>query len=532
MELSQALNKWTAHLGQDHVLTDKVIRDRYARSTQPQGTYPAAILYPANAEEVAAIVRIAAEHTVPIYPISRGRNWGYGDACAVTDQQVIVDLSRMNRIHEINETLAYAVVEPGVTQGQLHEALASTSLWMDVTGAGTETSVVGNTLERGFGHTPYGDHYQMSAGYEVVLPDGQIITTGFGHYETATTYLYKAGVGPALDGLFTQSNLGIVTKMGIWLMPKPEYVQGVVFSIDHEDEIGTLIEKLRSLRLSGLLQSTVHIGNDLRVIASNDHYPWHLTQGKTPLPDEVRASLRQQLNIGAWVGSGALYGTRRTVAAARQEIKEALRGVATLQFFDQSLLSLGRTFTNLLPAINRVKQLSDRIATAQSALDLLTGVPTTHYLKGAGWRSAAHPLPHTLDPLDNDWGFFWLAPVLPMTGAAVLDLLNLVEPEFKKYQFEPQITLSSINPRSLCGIMTITYNKQNPVEVEQAKACYHALFQRVMQNGYIPYRTGIQSMNDLAHGSQGFWHLTQQIKRSLDPQNILSPGRYSPQNLL
>jgi 4-cresol dehydrogenase (hydroxylating) flavoprotein subunit len=529
MELSQAIATWKEQIGHEYVLTDQAIRNHYARSTQPQGTYPLAVLRPANTNEVCKIVRTAVEYAVPIYPISRGRNWGYGDACAVTDDQVIVDLSRMNQIHEINQTLAYAVIEPGVTQGQLYEALAHTSLWMDVTGAGTETSVLGNTLERGFGHMPYGDHFQMSAGYEVVLSDGRVMTTGFGHYDAAkTTYLYKAGVGATLDGLFTQSNLGIVTKMGVWLMPKPKYVQGVVFSVPQEDDIAPLVDALRPLRLSGVLQSTVHIGNDLRVISSNRQYPWSLTQGKTPLPDEVRETLRRQLKIGAWVGSGALYGTQRTVATARHEIKRALRGIARLQFFDQSLLSVARSVTARLPQVEPLKRFNDRIKAAQSALDLLTGVPTSQYLNGAGWRSTSPPLSHTLDPLENNWGLFWLAPVLPMTGDAVLDLLKLVEPEFRKYQFEPQITLSSVNPRALCGIITITYNKQDPNEVEQAIACYQSLFTIVMQNGYIPYRVGIQSMHDLAEGSTVFWQVIQQIKTALDPGNILSPGRYNP----
>lgn len=529
MEFDKALTVWKEQVGEEYVLCDRATLDHYARSTQPQGTHPRAILRPGSTAEVCQIVKTAAAYSVPLYPISRGRNWGYGDACAVTNDQVIVDLSRMNRIHEINESLAYVVVEPGVTQGQLYEALQSTSLWMDVTGAGPDTSILGNVLERGFGHTPYGDHYQMSAGYEVVLSDGRLLTTGFGHYnQSQATYLYKSGVGPALDGLFTQSNLGIVTKMGVWLMPKPRYMRGVVFSVADQEGIAPFVEALRELRLSGILQSTVHIGNDLRVISSSGQYPWTETNGKTPLPEPLREALRHQLNIGAWTGSGALYGTRHTVAAACLEIKQSLRGIAQVQFFDGSLLALGRMVVQVGQKVGMLNQLGDRIEAAQSALDLLTGVPTTRYLRGAGWRSKSPLQLDNLDPLDNGWGMVWLAPVLPMTGEAVLDLLNLVESEFERYQFEPQITFSSINPRSLCGIITITYNKQNINEAEQAMTCYHMLFDKLMQKGYIPYRVGIQSMQALAQESQVFWEVTDQIKRSLDPHQILAPGRYNP----
>src|SRR5262249_25748645 len=146
-----------------------------------------------------------------VHPISCGKNWGYSDACATSDGQVLLDLRRMNRIIEVNEELAYATIEPGVSQGQMAEYLEEhhPNLWMDVTGAGPDASIVGNTLERGFGHTINGDRFLNSCGMEVVLADGRILTTGLGHYENAhAAPVYKWGIGPYLDGIFTQSNLG------------------------------------------------------------------------------------------------------------------------------------------------------------------------------------------------------------------------------------------------------------------------------------------------------------------------------------
>ena len=94
------------------------------------------------------------------------------------DGSVLLDLSRMNRIVDFNEDLAYVTVEPGVTQGQLYAFLRErgSRLWMDATGASPDCSLIGNTMERGFGHTPYGDHFAQVCGLEVVLPDGQCIS--------------------------------------------------------------------------------------------------------------------------------------------------------------------------------------------------------------------------------------------------------------------------------------------------------------------------------------------------------------------
>lgn len=530
MSINQALPAWRDVLGDAYVLSSDAVRDRYARSTAPKGTRPFAVLRPANTAEVSAVAEIATRYQVPIYPISRGRNWGYGDACAVTDDQVIIDLGRMNHIHTIDETLAYAVVEPGVTQGQLFDALKGSSLWMDATGAGPDTSLIGNVVERGFGHTSYGDRFQISAGYEVVLPDGRIMTTGFGHYPNAqATYLYKSGVGPTLDGLFTQSNLGIVTRMGIWLLPKPDYVQGLVFSVPGERDIASLVEALRPLRLRGLLTSTIHIGNDLRVISSAQQYPWAQTQGKTPLPQGLRENFRKQLGLGAWTGTAALYGNRHTVAAVRKEVKRALRGVAKVQTVDDRLLWLGEKACQYSSLVGlNLKRLRDRISAARAVFNLLKGVPTSQYLAGAGWRSQQAPLANSLDPLDNQWGFFWLGPVLPMTGKATLTLLEMVNTVFEKFQFEPQMTLSFINARSLCGIITITYNKADAAESDRAVACHDELLDKLIQTGYIPYRCGIQAMGQLTSESSAFWDVTRQLKQTLDPQGILSPGRYIP----
>jgi hypothetical protein len=114
-------------------------------------------------------------------------------------------------------------------------------LWIDVPDLGGG-SVIGNTVERGVGYTPYGDHCMMHCGMEVVLPDGSLWRSGMGglpnpnadanappHEQAAneTWGLFNYGFGPYNDGIFTQSSLGIVVKMGIWLMVNPGGYQSV-----------------------------------------------------------------------------------------------------------------------------------------------------------------------------------------------------------------------------------------------------------------------------------------------------------------
>src|SRR5262249_14129657 len=142
---------------------------------------------PACTEEVQELVRIAARRQLTLHPISCGKNWGYSDACAALDGQIIVDLRRLNRILEVNEELGYAIIEAGVRHGQLADLRAHhhPNPWMDATGAGPDASIVGNVLERGFGNSVNGDRFLNSCGMEVVLPDGRRLRTGFGHHENA-----------------------------------------------------------------------------------------------------------------------------------------------------------------------------------------------------------------------------------------------------------------------------------------------------------------------------------------------------------
>src|SRR5690606_25558862 len=209
-------------LGEDALRVDDQTVERYSRSTAGEPTLPAGIVYPRSTEEVQAVVRAANEHHVALHAFSREKNWGYGDARPPSPGQVIVDLSRMNRILEVNTQLAYARLEPGVSQGQLFDYLREhrIPLWMDATGAGRDASVVGNTLDRGFGHTRYGDHFLTACGMEVVLADGRVMhTTSRGIANAKSAAVYRYGVGPFLDGLFAQSNFGIVTQLTLWLMP-------------------------------------------------------------------------------------------------------------------------------------------------------------------------------------------------------------------------------------------------------------------------------------------------------------------------
>ena len=176
----ETIGALTAIVGPDHVITDVSALTQLARTTLPVATMPMAVVRPADAAQVQAVVQVARAHGLHLYPYSRGRNWGYGDRNAARDGAVLIDLGRMDAIHHVDAELGYAVIGPGVSQGQLFAHLRDHGLtWrMDCTGAGPDASIVGCMVERGYGHSRLGDRYANSAAWQLVLGDGRIVETG------------------------------------------------------------------------------------------------------------------------------------------------------------------------------------------------------------------------------------------------------------------------------------------------------------------------------------------------------------------
>jgi 4-cresol dehydrogenase (hydroxylating) len=533
--LEAALAAMAAVVGAGNLLADEGTCARYARSTAARPVRPLALVRPANAEEVVQLVKIAADARLAVYPISTGKNWGYGDACALGAGQVILDLSRMNRIIHVDPELAYAVIEPGVTQRQLSYYLRERGyrLWADCTGAGPDTSYIGNIMERGFGHSPYGNRLQHVAGMQVVLASGELLETGFGHYRQArAAHLFPYGVGPFLDGLFTQSNMGIVTRLGIWLMPQAECVNHFLCSVPAHADIGPVVDALRPLRLDGTLRSILHIGNDMRVFSGGGAFPRDAVPEGARLPEALRAQMRARAGVGAWTVSGALYGSRAQVAAARSALRRALRGTAgRAAFISERSLRAGALAGRLLGNTELGRRLRAKVALGESLFAMNRGVPDGRFLAGAYWRrrgGVPTSFPEKADPAQDNCGLLWVSPVLPLRGEDMLAVVELAEKSFDKYGFDLFATFSMINERALGGVLTVAYDKEDPQEAARARACHDEVFARMFEAGYIPYRVGNHAMGRLDPHGDSYWRTVGAIKAALDPAGILAPGRYQP----
>ena len=207
-DFSNALDEFAGVVGKDRVYVDEQPLSSYRDAYSPlaDGEFlPSAAVAPEGVEQIKKILKIANAYKIPIWTIGTGRNFAYGGPAPRKSGYVMLDLRRMNRIIEVNEKYGYALVEPGVSYMQLYRHLRAigSKLWIDPA-APAWGGVMGNALEHGAGYTPYGDHFTMQCGMEVVLADGEVIRTGQGALAGSKHWqVTKHAAGPQFDGMFT-----------------------------------------------------------------------------------------------------------------------------------------------------------------------------------------------------------------------------------------------------------------------------------------------------------------------------------------
>ncbi|MCU0804450.1 MAG: FAD-binding oxidoreductase [Burkholderiales bacterium] len=535
---AQALAALRAVVGDAQVSVSPADLDLAGKATIPDAKRPAAIVSPANAEEVAAILRACADHGLHVWPVSAGRNWGYGSATAVREGAVLLRLARMNRILEVDERLAYAVIEPGVTYRQLRAHLDAhhPNLWCDTTDGPPEGSVIGNALDRGLGVTHYGDHFGTLCGMEVVLPTGELMRTGGGPAGCKTFYTHKWGVGPYVEGLFSQSNLGIVTKAGVWLMPKPEAFCSFTFDLAREQDLPRLVDGIRELALRQIVTSAVHLVNDICALSVLAQYPAHLVAGHSRLPPDALAEMRRKYLVASWSFGGGIQGTAAQVRLARKALRARLAPLGRLMFVDDATVRLasavhsaarrGPLAKPLEWAVRRFAGKSLEMLEAGPHIHaVLKGVPSDYFVRHAYFKSEK-PKPDRADPDGDDIGLIWFAPIAPMVGDTVTELLALCRTLFERFEFDFYAALLVQNPRSMIILTSIFYRKDDAGQTDNARALYHALGEATSQAGYQTYRMGVGSMAQLARNAPEFVAFARRLKHAADPDAVLAPGKY------
>ena len=500
-EFARALKAFADAVGSDAVLRlEKELEDYFdPYFFSDTGTFiPSAVVMPQSVEEVQAILMVANEYKIPLWTVSQGRNYAYGGAAPRVRGSVVLDLKRMNRVLEVNEECAYALVEPGVRFFDLHEHLrdGGYDLWVSVPDLGWG-SVIGNTLERGFGYTPYGDHSQVQCGMEVVLANGDAVRTGMGAMTNSTAWqLYKGGYGPSHDGLFMQSNFGVVTKMGVWLMPRPECAISCTLKAREEADLGPVMETLRPLLLGEIIQSNVQVGNALAIasmISSRDQW----FSGDGPLPDAAIREVMQKLDLGWWNAKFGLYGTQELADARFKAVQRAFERIPNAELV-----------SNTYPG----DVVPEQVHPADRAQ---VGVPSLDLIQMAAWRGG--------DPAHTDFSL-----VCPPTGADAVKQARFIRRRVEEFGFDYAAGFTT-NRRHAIALCLLSFDKSDEQQRARVADLFPLLVRDAAREGYAPYRSHIAFMDLIAEqydfNGHALMRLNETIKDALDPNGILAPGK-------
>ena len=207
-----------AIVGADNVRDDLVERQAYSRDMSVHVGVPDVIVFANTTEQVSKIMTLANERKIPVIP--RGSGSSVTGAVLAPTGGIVLDVSRMNRIKEINRKDGYAVMEPGVILNNLNAALAPTHFYPPDPSSAPLASIGGtvNTNASGERAVKYGGTKDWIMGLEVVLADGRLLRSG--------TVSPKSSSGFDLTHLFigSEGTLGVVTEVTVKILPTPAYM--------------------------------------------------------------------------------------------------------------------------------------------------------------------------------------------------------------------------------------------------------------------------------------------------------------------
>lgn len=245
----EIIAKLQALVGVQNVVTDAGQMEIYAHDEVTDPAYhhmPEAVVFAENAQQVAAVVKLANEYHFPVVP----RGAGTGLACGAVPIYggVVLSLEKMNKIIEVNADAMYAVVEPGVRTSDLQAAAAAKGAFYAGDPCSGDSCFIGGNVATNAGGNravKYGTTRHQVYAVEVVNPTGKIVQLG--------ARLQKQTTGYCLEQLIigSEGTLGIITQITVKLLPLPKYSMDLLAVFESpEDAIGTV----NKLIMAGIMQ--------------------------------------------------------------------------------------------------------------------------------------------------------------------------------------------------------------------------------------------------------------------------------------
>ncbi len=475
MKITNTLNK------------DKVISDIY---------------YPEDIDSLKEVYISLKDKQEKIYVYSKGNNWGYGCNSPHHDNTSLISLEKMNSIIEFDKVHGLVTLEPGVTYGQLANFLIKNGdEWIaPVHGGGPDCSVLGNAIERGYGLTPRADHFDAVTHLEALLEDGSFYKgnlTSIG--QERLDKLFKYGIGPYYDGLFTQSGVGIVTNITIRLAKKPEYIEMFSFRFDNEHDFERVIEATKkSCLLLGDFLGGINIINGQRMLSMMIDYPLKNIENRTPLSSDFLEKERRRNHFGKWNVVGAMYGSKPIVKGAKKVLEECFKGISKSSiYFNSGNRNIYKFISHLIPKFFGI-DVKKSFEALDNFYDILNGRPNYLALKLAYLKNTDKTLvdKEELNPRMDNCGLIWYSPLIEMDPSKSRKYVSMIDEISAKYGFDSFITMTTINDLCFDSTVPILFNKDCELDTKRAHNYYNELLREGARRGFFPYRLSVESQKD------------------------------------
>ena len=250
-------------VGKEHVSVSRANAELYSYDASLARGKPGVVVFPADSRETARIARAAHRAGIPFVPRGFGTNLSGGTI--VTVEGLVLCLSRLNRILGIYPEGRYAVVQPGVTNLELQDALAAIGFFYAPDPASQKVSTLGGNAGENSGGPrclKYGVTTNHILGMEMILPDGEVFRTGGAALDPPGYDLRGAIVGG-------EGTLGVVTEITVRILPLSE---SIITMLATYDSIADAARSVSDIISAGILPTTLEMMDAMIIKAVEDSY--------------------------------------------------------------------------------------------------------------------------------------------------------------------------------------------------------------------------------------------------------------------
>ena len=456
------------------------------------------VFNPETVIEVREIVRDSHRAGRHLKVVSTDRNWGYRFPVPLAEDTDLLSLARLARIRNlerISATHPVALIEPGVTQGQMADALADRQLplFVNVTGSARETSIIGNALDGGIGY--FGSRRDDLFGFEVVLPDGEMLHTGMRSTDDAgpLALLQKYGPGPSLDGLFYQSRAGIVVSACTHLKVRPPVQVALSINLRPGRSFVRFVDGLAQLRRSDLLTGVIHVGNQARthstLLPGLRRHLHALGVHAEHLATEAQTTLGM-LKTEDWSALVGVGGTQRQVDAVVHEVKRVVGAEARVRVVSSERLRVAKALTGWLTRIPGARRAHALLRTLEPLHGLAVGTPTDEavrsLLDGAGEMETA-----ACDLDQSRVGLIYLSPIMPLDGMAIERTLAMMRATADRHGFLLYVTVNIESRLTAIAVTNILFDRADAQAQARAERCIDDIYRELAAAELEVYRAHV-----------------------------------------